>query len=52
MANEKIVSLAQLNTVKTYIDTKDGQAIKSIGYSNNTLNFVNAVKLVKRLLKE
>lgn len=38
MADEKkIVTLAQLNTVKTYIDTKDGQAIKSGKFENNTI---------------
>lgn len=38
MANEKLVTLEQLGTVKTYIDAKDAAAIKSAGYADNKIS--------------
>lgn len=37
MANEKLVTLEQLGTVKNYIDGKDAKALKSFSFSNNVL---------------
>ncbi len=37
MANEKLVTLEQLGTVKNYIDVKDAKAIKSGEFTNNTV---------------
>ena len=37
MASNKLVTLDQLQFVKTYVDTKDGLAIKSGDYADNTI---------------
>ncbi len=37
MANEKLVTLEHLGTVKNYIDAKDAKAIKSAEFADNTV---------------
>lgn len=38
MANEKLVTLEQLGIVKTYVDTKDAESIKSAKYADNKIS--------------
>lgn len=39
MADNKVVTLNQMNTVKDYIDAKDGDALKAVTYADNKIKF-------------